>query len=395
MSQSRRALNFLKTRIKNILGWISSIISLIFYDWRHLRILLINYTGKEGNHGCIATSRSLVNLIKKKYPKCVIHFQPISYIPPKKVIPFYIKEIDDFLPEFISAEKKRFRFFNWAHIIIFNGEGSVHEYYNMKADQSCLSRLLQIYAAKKIYNKKVFAVNQTIDYKNGNFGRFIKKCYEGLDYISVREVNSFDKAHSLGLEHVKQAADAAFLLSRGNDQKGLKFLHRKGVRPGLVCIFLSETISRCDTSKTIDLIKKIREILNKDILICATTKVDISHVKEIRKSINIPTIGLEVSPEDLISILTYADVVLSGRFHCCIFSFLASVPLLPFRSNTYKVEGLVKLMNYPVKVHDYSEDSNNSIIYEIQKILCSAGDLKRRIKEEMPRVRKLSQLNIV
>lgn len=367
----------------------------ICWDWWHTRILLINYTGNEFNYGCIATSKCLVRLIRDKYPNCAIRIQPISYKSLRIFIPFNDNEIDNVLPAYMLKEKRKFRFFKWADIIILNGEGSIHEYKESKLNQLCFGKLLQVYAAKKIYNKKVYAVNQTLDYKNEYFGRIIRKCYEPLDYIAVRELNSFHKAQEIGLTKTKLSSDAAFLLKGGSNQNVKRLLHSKGLKNGFVCIFLSETILESSPSKTIGLVEMIRKRLDRDILIGAVTDTDIIHIKEIKKHIHVPTIGAEVHPEDLVEMLKYADITLSGRFHCCIFSFLANTPLLPFHSNTHKVEGLIRLMKYPVDVYDYAKDSNDSIINGIEKVLYSTNELKDKIRTVIPEVRALAQLNIM
>ena len=386
----------LKRALVFIIEKIISVFLLLFWDWWHKKILLINYTGDEANHGCMATSRALIRLIREKYSHAAIRVQAIDYKKPERFLFLNAEGIDQLLPEYISHEGRSFDFFKWADVIILNGEGSIHEYDDPTLNQLSIRKLLQVYAGKKIYNKKVHAVNQTIDYVDRDFGRLIKRCYEELDYVTVREPLSLNKAKEIGLLNARLSADAAFLLPEGSKKKAKMLLDKKGIKQdGFVCIFLSETILNCATSKFIRLIKKIKERFNRDILICATSDADVSYMEKVKNHMPVFTMGLDLSPQDLIKLIECAGIVLSGRFHSCIFSFLADTPLLPFCSNTHKIEGLMESMGYPIRVYDYAEDPNDSLLNEMKNVLNNADTLKKNIKAKLPEMKALARLNIL
>ena len=45
----------------------------------------------------------------------------------------------------------------------------------------------------------------------------------------------------------------------------------------------------------------------------------------------------------MIAKLSSFDLLVSGRYHLCIFSLLAGVPVIPLQSNTWKMQGLVNM----------------------------------------------------
>lgn len=354
------------------------------------KALLLNYTGFEANHGCMATSGSLQGIIKKSWPGAAVRLEPIGFEPPGTFIPADPSRLDEFLPEFMASERKWFRSFDWADVIILNGEGSMHEYSDPNLNQCFLARLIQLYAGKKVYKKRVMVVNQTMEFTE-NYDGIVKKCLEGLDLVSVREPRSYERLSNIGLGNMRLSADAAFLVKGVDDARGEEILDRKALSRGFVCVFLSETISGCRPEKTADLILGLEARFKKDVLLAATTRVDLDHVQRVSRMIKVRTLGLEVSPGELVSVLKHSSVVLSGRYHCCIFAFLAGAPLVPFASNSYKIEGLVKLMCYPSRVYDYGADPNDLIIEAVEDKLLRSGPISRLILRELARVRTLAQ----
>jgi hypothetical protein len=55
---------------------------------------------------------------------------------------------------------------------------------------------------------------------------------------------------------------------------------------------------------------------------------------------------------EVIGLMRCLGLMLSDRYHACIFALMAGCPLVPFASNTHKVRGLFDLFQYPLPVQN-------------------------------------------
>ncbi|MCC7555717.1 MAG: polysaccharide pyruvyl transferase family protein [Methanoculleus marisnigri] len=65
--------------------------------------------------------------------------------------------------------------------------------------------------------------------------------------------------------------------------------------------------------------------------------------------------GIHIARRDyrylkVIGLMKHAGLVLTDRYHACIFAIIAGCPVLPFESNTWKIQGLFTLFEYPLAV---------------------------------------------
>ena len=161
--------------------------------------------------------------------------------------------------------------------------------------------------------------------------------------------------------------------------------------PGFVAVFLSEAIKHADPKKTLNLLLSIKKRLDRQLVGFISGYVDRVHFDNIAKTLKFPIFYPTLPVIDLIAYLGYADLVLSGRYHCCIFSAMAGCPFVPFHSNyTEKNNGLMELLKYPIDPFDYVKDSNESVMQEIVNIINNREVYKELLKKGISHALELS-----
>jgi polysaccharide pyruvyl transferase WcaK-like protein len=126
--------------------------------------------------------------------------------------------------------------------------------------------------------------------------------------------------------------------------------------------------------------------LAKQVVLFAAPYPDTAVVRELQSRLELPVIGLDAYPKMLVGILTRASLILSGRFHCCIFAALAKTPFVPFRSNTDKIEGLVELLNYPVPVTVFEESNNEDVLDFVEGTWQKHSELSENLRHTVPQI---------
>ena len=345
----------------------------------------MNYSRAEANWGCKATSKWLLLLIKKQIPNSRIIKKPVIFLDEDshenffKEMPRDIDGIDSYLHSQLNSNPF-FEDIEWADIVVLNGEGGMHEYEPWRAEPYL--RLLSVYAVKKIFSKKkLIIVNQTVDYWNPNFGEWIKTVYRKCDHLYVREPLSLQRLKSLGLDQAKLVPDAAFLTRSTSPDKVNRFLKRRNINNGFIGLFFGQTMGYADIKKIENYFLNLCNF-GRQVVLFAAPWPDFDVAQVLKKKYNVPVIGLEAYPELLCGILKKASIISSGRFHCCILSAIAGTPFVPFSSNTYKIEGLVELLDYRVPVLDFEKSSLNKIMASVNEIWMKRYQLKEIIRRK-------------
>lgn len=352
------------------------------------RVLLLNYTAGEANWGCKATSKGLLKLIKNAYPYARIRKRPIHFVksPDEYQLPSSTKEFDTYLSSRIHTSPE-FKWFDWADVIILNGEGSMHEWPDPNVRPEPYLRMLEVYAVSHFFpDKKIMTVNQSVDYWSDGFAEWVKRAYQSCDYLSVREPRSLGRLQKLDLKQTKLVPDAAFLTEPVSEQKARAFLTERGINEGYIAVFFGEIVGRAGIDKLEDFVRSLQQRLAKQVVLFSAPYPDTDVARELQSRLELPVIGLEAHPEMLVGILSQASLVLSGRFHCCIFAALARTPFVPFRSNTDKMEGLVELLNYPVPVTVFEESSNGDVLDIVEGTWQKRARLRENLRENVPQV---------
>ena len=178
------------------------------------RILILNFTGNEANWGCVGTCKGLVKMIRGVWPLARIKKAPIRFYSEGEECPLppSLDLIDSFLESHINVIPEA-KHIEWADYIIFNGEGSVHEWPTGVERPEPQMRLLEVYSANCYFSgKTVLALNQSVEFESSDFAEWVTTCLSPCSYIAVREPRSLRRLQNIGLKNVKLLPDAAFLM---------------------------------------------------------------------------------------------------------------------------------------------------------------------------------------
>jgi glycosyltransferase involved in cell wall biosynthesis/polysaccharide pyruvyl transferase WcaK-like protein len=309
------------------------------------------------NWGGQATSNAIKYMLSQAYPKAEFIPMNMPVLPFKKMkvlravyekklveaimeddmenVLFYLKKMN--IPSTIFSD--------FTHIC-FNGEGAVHA-------KSGHIRLFMglLYIAKK-QKKIVAAVNQTIDLAGDKtLEAVLSKVYNMLDFVSVREPISLSYAKSIGIKKVELIPDAVYGLPVLSNDEIDKIVQAYKLPDEYIAVTGSSILKR--DKKSLRAMRKvltyITQCYSQDILFMANAKTDIWLAHKLKEEFHFRIIEPPVKYIDAMGIIARAKLVVGGRQHPNIFSYIYQVPYIPFKGNTFKNDGVVELQKYPLK----------------------------------------------
>lgn len=219
----------------------------------------------------------------------------------------------------------------WSDAVIINGEGTIHHnYYGAQT-------LLALAAIATERKKPTMLINSTIESIDEIL---IKESLSKISYISVR-----DNYSKMYLEsHLIKCSlhpDAAF----SNKYSKFPINHTIPPKEKPSCL-ISAGIEK-STHLASNLIK-IAKRNGYEPVYCCLDSADDSAYRYCRdnniKIIHYATIPWWFYPD----FLNQFDLCISGRHHLNVFCILGKTPFIPLNSNTWKIQGTLDLINYPL-----------------------------------------------
>ncbi len=235
--------------------------------------------------------------------------------------------------------------FTWCDLVVINGEGTIHHnYYGAQI------LLALAFVAREQYNKPTLLVNSTIE-SIDNY--LISESLSKINYISVRDNQSREYLENFSI-NCHMHPDAAFsndyidfssressvrnktpscLISSGIEQTAdfasnlIKIAQNKGYKPTYYCFDNTD---------------------NNAYRYCRTNNIDV---------VNHATIPWQCFP----SFLNQFDLCISGRHHLNVFSILGRVPFIPLNSTSWKIQGTLDLISYPLRIAKKGDDIEDAI----------------------------------
>lgn len=211
------------------------------------------------------------------------------------------------------------------HVVI-NGEGTMHH------DRPGAFALLGWAHAAKRLGKHVALVNCTIESFGPAFWDLLRPA---VDYLAVREPNSYRYVQP-HFPNVQQAADAIFG-SRSARSDPPPHHSRAGYSPGVLSY---EGIVSPESVRAH--LENLHQTF--DEVVFFTAEVEDQPFEPLAAEL-----GCQVKPlgaltsENAIEQMQRLSILVSGRYHLCIFALLAETPFVPLQSNTWKMDGLLAL----------------------------------------------------
>lgn len=334
-----------------------------------MKVLFINDTRIETNPGCHATVNELSKFTLENLPSATIDFLPLGtdyelftfdLFKSNKLLK-HNRYLTKFLLRFkLVSQKKHLDIKLWerlalnnlsketkdkidtSDLILINMEGTIH--HNSIGGLVLLA--LAYYSKKK--EKKVALVNGSYQAMDA---RVTKKVLSEVDFISVRETKSLkyligqnimaflipDFAFRADINSDKKQIQNYELNDDLNEKKCLYTVGVLGVYPNQVNGINISTIKKHITD-----IKR----LGYEPYYLKIEEKELEIEKELRNiGVDIISYDQGVNYTNIGTVLNSFDLLITGRYHIGIFGLMNKVPTFFLKSNTFKIEGLLDMLN--------------------------------------------------
>lgn len=302
------------------------------------KAILLNDTHDGYHWGCYGTSQAIRNQIEANdidlTDVLTVFFSAHALNVPKR---FLKPELDIF----IDSNRQEFKRIKKADIVIINGEGTIHGFFNAPK-----ALLAMMYVCKHVFNQKVYVINHScyLESNDKYVLYYYKKGYQSCDFIAVREQRSFDIVkNTLSCDPVLAFDSMPILIRQMKDSlpayKGKQYIcisggcsyknkinkhfarYLKSVFPDFKYVFLTGSMKGVCDDFDIDIYCDIKNHLPEMELVNAQ------------------------SFEEFLSTIKHADYLISGRYHYTIAAMALSVPFIAFESNTPKITAISEMFS--------------------------------------------------
>ena len=309
----------------------------------------------------------------------------------RRDIPFLFSQYDKFAEDVLKGNTLQYErdLIEWSDIVLINAEGNfVHgtDKYG-KYRTGALYLLFLAYVSIKYFGRHCVIINHTVDPDNQDAAEIIKNVYPLLDYITVRESFSAEKLRSWGINRAKLVPDALFTFFPETSWKPSENLKNEidFSRPYLCLGDSSGVRSRTNQVKWDvfsvynELIEKLRKIVPQIVFVDGFNG-GYDTINNIIKHNGLGRVNLSnCSYQDLHEVLKRGEIFISGRYHASILSAMGGTPILLWGADSYKTEGLYRLLDYPYRFFeiDTIPVHIDDISTEVRKVLENQEDIRR------------------
>jgi len=289
---------------------------------------------------------------------------------------------EDYMNLFISNNRRITDKIEQVDWVIVNGEGCISVY-----NKDTCNMLYLIHLAKYKFHKQVAIINTSI-YRNNYVQDLTKEEqeeYDGIlttvinevDYCVVRDYLSLIGLSSLKLKPVGLSFDCLplyvknyynhfdlhlekdyIVISGGNylprDYENIIYEIYQKTKKKMYFLYCNVKVAECRDE--LQMFERLSKKIGKDIELFKTADID-----------------------EFISMIDNASLLISGRFHHTIASFMVNTPFITFKTNTKKVESILSMMDYK----DRLVDSSNAITNALELLKKNKKDDNREKQEEI------------
>lgn len=327
-----------------------------------MNISILNDTSKTSNWGCAATVAGLKAALTTAFPGsslASIELQPLPFRKIKLLRTRATNALADCLEDSghttatLAGRLQKLNFnledYPLPDRLILNGEGDIH------SRSGHLLRLLGIAKLFKESGVRVSAVNQSVDLVVGSRqATILSKIYNSLDFVSVREPVSLRLLEQIGVSNARVVPDAAFSITPATRAEKDAVRDKLELPEQYVCLTGSSDISKRSGDKFIKVYEGLKKVAGLPVIMMASTKTDKALAKQLQA--HDPAVRVMTDAYDYrsaLAVIAESDLLVGGRFHPIIFAAREGTPVVPFKGNTHKMEGLMELLTYPVDPIDW------------------------------------------
>ncbi|WP_213989749.1 polysaccharide pyruvyl transferase family protein [Sodalis sp. dw_96] len=326
-------------------------------------VLLINDTEDVYHWGCYGTSHAIKDKLHEKGAKEILTVS-VYEVHNLKNIPNSLLEFGEqntFITEYPEISQKM----KSSDIIVINGEGTIHDFTPYSK-----ALLFLIYAGKTFFNKKTVLINHscfpnTID---ADAISYYKAAYNCCDFIAARETYSVKIINEILNKECFLAFDSLPLTIKSIHYN----LNERRFKESYICISGAVNYD-FDRSKMVAK-RLLKEFPHHKYLFLSGSKEEGIHFEDAIafESLKEYIPGMELygatSFSDWVSVIKYADLLISGRYHYTIGALCVGTPTVYFPSNTPKIDAIVKDLKLPKAIYNKSDFIFNlQLIFRIKQ----------------------------
>ena len=236
-----------------------------------------------------------------------------------------------------------------ADVVVFNGTGLISDH----LAQYMPGHLLEVFLALQM-NKRVVTVNQTVHLTRSELIQMVRVLYKSTDMNLVREPLSSEHLIQMGVspERVVVSGDSAFAIPESAVPEMLEAAQREGIDEQTVLLTVrGDRCTDVDIDAWAALVDHVQQTLKRKVVWVHTAPPqDDAIARALHDRCGIHIAHRDYGYLEVIGLMKHAGLVLTDRYHACIFAIIAGCPVLPFESNTWKIRGLFKFFEYPLAV---------------------------------------------
>ncbi len=265
--------------------------------------------------------------------------------------------------------------------VIFNAEGSTY-----RNNIGAIKSLFILWLAATRFKKQTYFVNGsiTLTHVDAVLPAMLEKTFSTITAASVREPCSLRsiEQHCPSIKNVNLYPDAVFYLN----------FAKEDIKPNLVnnfdyknepffCFSLSmlpmDFIRTRSKSALISLLKDLKKIVPNIIFLAKDNEDQI--LRDVAQYVDAKVVDKNCSYQQIMTLLSHANFLFSGRYHHLIFAAKVGCPCIPLASSSHKIHGLAELFpGVMPKVKDPTNlwELKGEIIADVKYILKHQADLK-------------------
>lgn len=356
-----------------------------------MRLTILNYTGKQSNWGCQATSKNLLMLLNKSF-KENLSLQTIDLGFSGNILGKIVNKLRYYLAFMVTDNKSiTFRLFTFlaqfegtnirkiknCDVLILNGEGSLHGY------NSELIKFVHYLSYADLLNKKVYIINHSLQYDNKKAEKYLKILYKHSYINFFRERLSLVNGTSANASKSYVVPDAAFL-NYYNDLQKVNLYHPI---PHKYILASGSVILKESNHEYFDLLQQLGQYYQTPIIFIASCNVDKQLKPYITTHYNWTYLdNTDLNVEQVQTLIKKSMFFYSGRFHLNILSAISSKVFIPFKSNTIKMEGLLELLSYPMKEIDLDHFDTNLTFQSITQLILNKDKIESQLNQACKKI---------
>ena len=365
-----------------------------------LRLAVINDTSDRANWGCRATSGELANMLHRasgmdRPP----HLHRVPLLDRRLVDKFLEKTQRRRLGDALANPQPSVQDLRVIHravrltyptylagvrdcdAVVFQSEGSMTGCSYVAGERL----LLLPHAAKLLFDKPVFSLNQTLYTEDERFADMLRNVLQHQDGVWVREPASQLFAQRIGLTDTQLLPDMAFHTTpEGNPREWID----PPVAGDYFCVSGSAILKRIDHRSYVDVLRRICQTTDLTPVFVFSANADRRFLTGIVRRGETPfpvhVVRAEADYPQVAAVIGGARFLVTGRYHMAILAAVTHTPFIPLATNTHKNAGLLSLLAYPMQVRSF--DDVDAIVSDAARVLAERASLVEALRRAMGQV---------